>query len=374
MEKLRFDFCMRGTKDGKSNILCLTSLATPDGHTYAVPEEVQPITHHRELIATDVFVKVKNSIKKRNQFRKVWIPLTQDISDVYLDAGGNLQFDDYILDEITDELAPQSTKSSTDDAVIKLLQKLIEDKSQKSEIQNLSKIAKDFMIEKFSEKNLNAHQWIQEFEKECARCMVTDDKKIIEILKFFLEKAGADWYSCMLLKFTVDSEWELWKKNFSNTFGNKGWSPTRYAYAFKYQAGSLLDYALKKEKLLLSVRKSMDTDTLIDLIAVGLPNSISDKIDRETLNATEDLYNELGKLEYLAVDKEKKQKFIEKKLKKPDGKTPCPKCEKEKRGKRYHLESDCWFNEKNNEEKNKKIRNVNNSELEVELNNDDTKN
>lgn len=331
MEKLRFDFLMRGSNDGKTNILCLTSLATPDGRTYAIPEEFQPVNHHKELITTEIFVKVKNSIKKRHQFRKVWIPLTQNISNVYLDAGENLQFGDYILDEIIDELAAKPTKSNTDDAVIKLLEKLIEDKSQKSEVQNLSKIAKDFMIEKFSEKNLNAHQWIQEFEKECERCMVTDNRKMIEILKFFLEKARADWYSCMLLKFTVDSEWELWKKNFSDTFGNKGWSPLRYAFAFKYQTGSLLDYALKKEKLLLGVRKSMDTDTLIDLIAVGLPNNISDKIDRETLNAPEDLYNDLGKLEHLVTDKDKKQKFIEKKFKKPDGKILCSKCEKEKR-------------------------------------------
>lgn len=260
--------------------------------------------------------------------------------------------------------------------MIKLLEKLIEDKSQKSEIQNLSKVAKDFMIEKFNEKNLNAHQWIQEFEKECERCMVTENRKMIEILKFFLEKASADWYSCMILKFTVDSEWKLWKKNFSATFGNKGWSPIRYAFAFKYQAGSLLDYALKKEKLLLGVRKSIDTDTLIDLIAVGLPNNISEKIDRETLNATEDLYNELGKLEHLVIDKEKKQKsLVEKKFKKSDEKTPCPRCEREKRGKRYHPESDCWFKEKGKEEeKLKRIQNINNSELEVELNKEFTKN
>lgn len=48
---------------------------------------------------------------------------------------------------------------------------------------------------------------------------------------------------------------------------NKGWSPIRYAFAFKYQTGPLLDYALKKEKLLLQVRKSIDKETLI---VVGL--------------------------------------------------------------------------------------------------------
>ncbi|GBP39190.1 hypothetical protein EVAR_26976_1 [Eumeta japonica] len=105
-----------------------------------------------------------------------------------------------------------------------------------------------------------------------------------------------DWYYCMLIKFTVESEWNKWEKNFCDTFANKGWSPIRYALAFKYQTGSLLDYALKKEKLLLEVRKSIDTGTLIDLIALGLPNYLTDKIDRETLQETEDLYNELGEI------------------------------------------------------------------------------
>ncbi|GBP76824.1 hypothetical protein EVAR_49112_1 [Eumeta japonica] len=73
----------------------------------------------------------------------------------------------------------------------------------------------------------------------------------------------------------------------------------RYALSFKYQAGLLLEYALKKEKLLLEVRKSSDTGTLIDLIAFGLPNYVADKIDREKLRNTEDLYNDIEKLEQL---------------------------------------------------------------------------
>lgn len=104
MEKLRFDFLMKSSKDGKTNVLCLTSLGTPDGRTYAVPEEFQPVTLHKELITTDVFVKVKNSLKKRDQYRKVWITISQNISDVYLDADENLQFNDYLLEETVDEM------------------------------------------------------------------------------------------------------------------------------------------------------------------------------------------------------------------------------------------------------------------------------
>lgn len=122
------------------------------------------------------------------------------------------------------------------------------------------------MIDKFNENNTNANQWINQFEKECKRCVINEDKKKIEILKFFLEKCSADWYSCMILKYSIESEWNNWKKNFIETFGNKGWSPIRYAFSFKYQSGSLLEYAIKKEKLLLQIQKSIDTATLILLL------------------------------------------------------------------------------------------------------------
>lgn len=43
--------------------------------------------------------------------------------------------------------------------------------------------------------------------------------------------------------------------------------------------------------------------TLIDIIAVGLPNYILHRIERESLKETEDLFNELNKYEYLTRNK-----------------------------------------------------------------------
>lgn len=163
------------------------------------------------------------------------------------------------------------------------------------------------------------------------------------------------------MKLTVESEWEKWKKNFCETFGSKGWSPIRYALSFKYQTGSLLEYAIKKEKLLLEVRKTIDTGTLIDLIANGLPNFVADRIDRETLTETKDLYNDIGKWEHLVqINK------FERKNKTPDTKekvekTPCKNCKDRNKGIRFHPESACWFRDN-------KIKMVNNATLETELN------
>ncbi|XP_029156171.1 uncharacterized protein LOC114943596 [Nylanderia fulva] len=368
MEKLRFDFMVRGSTDGKSNILCLTSIGTPDDRSFGFPEEYQPAHLHTELTKTQIFAKVKNSLKKRHQSRKVWIGLSETLTKVYLDEEENLQFGDYYLEEITEKKTTTASEpSSSEEIMRKILEKLMEEKQQKSEIKNLGKIAQDFMLEKFTGKTSNAHQWINEFERECERFEINEDRKKIETLKFFLEKACVDWYSCMLIKFTVQSEWKEWKKNFCETFANKGWIPIRYALSFKFQSGPLLDYAIKKEKLLLEVRKSIDTGTLIDLIAAGLPNFISDRIDRETLNETEDLYNELGKLEHLV----NKNRFEIKKNKTDNikEKTPCKICKDNNKGTRYHPESACWFKDKEN-----KIKNVNNAVLEMELNCNEQKN
>lgn len=46
------------------------------------------------------------------------------------------------------------------------------------------------------------------------------------------------------------------------------------------------------------MRKSIDTGTHI---ACGRPNYVVDKIDRETLQGTEDLHSEIGKLGYLVI-------------------------------------------------------------------------
>lgn len=296
----------------------------------------------------------------------------------YIDEDNNLLFENLYLEEISEANESTSNTNTSEDTIKKLLEKVLECKQQTSEVKNLSKISNDFMIDKFDGKNSNACQWISEFEKECERCVVEEDRKKIEILKFFLEKSSADWYSCMVLKYTIESEWMKWKKNFIETFGNKGWSPIRYAFSFKYQSGSLLEYALKKEKLLLQIRKTMDIATLIDLIATGLPNYISDKIDREALQETQDLCNEISKLEHLVkknTNEKKGKAYPDNKQKKFEDRNPCQICENANRGKRFHSESTCWFKEK--DDKIKKaglLKTVNNSELEVELNQENPKN
>lgn len=373
MEKLRFDFTVKPTADGKSNIICITSIATPNEQIFEIPAEYQPASLHQKIINTSNYAKVKKSLNKRYQTRKIWITLTDDIAKIYLDEEQNLQFNDFYLEEISEKTTnAESTPSGSNHKLEKLLEKFLKEKEEKSDTQNLGKIALDFKLDKFSGRYTNAFQWIKDFNKECDRFKIDEDSKKIEILKNFMENSCVDWYSCMLMKLTVESEWNKWEKNFCETFANKGWTPIRYALSFKYQAGSLLEYALKKEKLLLEVRRSIDTGTIIDLIAFGLPNYVADRIDRETLQETEDLYNEIGRLEHLVgKNKYEKKNYIssDTKSKKVEERIPCQICVNEKKGKRFHPEENCWF-------KNRKaiVKTVNNSELEIELNEKNPKN
>lgn len=65
MEKLRFDFTVLPAPDGKTNTIGITSVAIPDGKTYAIPKELQPISYHKEVAKTNTYAKVRNTLKKR---------------------------------------------------------------------------------------------------------------------------------------------------------------------------------------------------------------------------------------------------------------------------------------------------------------------
>ncbi|XP_018396891.1 PREDICTED: uncharacterized protein LOC108778173 [Cyphomyrmex costatus] len=358
MKKLRFEFVVKSETDPKTNVLAITSIETPQGEIYKIPVEYQNIRHHEKLTTTETFKRIKTTLKLRHQSRRVWITLNEELRDTYLDEDENLKYEQYYLEEITNE--PTST-STTEDTLKRFLEE-----------SNVKKAIEKFVIEKFTGKNVNGVQWLETFEKECNRLKIQKDEEKIEILRLFLESSCLDWYSSMLIKHSITSEWEIWKNNFHETYADKGWSSIKYAISYKYISGSLLDYALKKEKLLLEVNKAIDTCTLIDLMAVGLPEFIINRIDRQKLRETEDLFRELRSLEHMIKKKNTENKNFNKYIKddseKKQQKRPCKICEKKGKMNRFHPESACWFkaNENDNKEKNQ-IKFVNNTELESEL-------
>lgn len=357
MEKLRFKFTVLGSSDGKTNHICITSIETPDGCVFEVPDELRPMSKHTVISSSDVSTKIKNALKRRHQTRSVWIPITPELRKVYLDEGENVQFGDQYLEEITQKTIPSKSNSEAPGK------------------KNIAKTAEKFLLQKFSSKTSCANQWISDFENECERFEITEDEEKISILKHLLEKQSQDWYSSMLIKMTVKSEWAAWKENFCETYGNKGWSQIKYALTFRFQAGSLLEYATKKERLLLEVNKHIDTQTMINLIVIGLPDHVIEKIDKEDVKTTSSLYNEIGKYEHVV----NKNNFIKNKIntyeykRKTDDKKPCTTCQNLNKGSRFHPEEKCWFKQ-TEEKKRTSYKAINNSVIDVELNNDDKKN
>jgi len=58
--------------DGKSNNYVITSIVTKDNKVYAIPEELQTASYHKEILKTATYNnKIRNSLKKRYQIRKV---------------------------------------------------------------------------------------------------------------------------------------------------------------------------------------------------------------------------------------------------------------------------------------------------------------
>lgn len=370
MEKLRFEFTLLPGSDGKSNVYSITSITTSDNKIYAIPESLQSAGYHKDITKTTAYNKVKNSLQKRYQVRKVWIAMTEELKAIYFDSDGNLQFGEQYLEEINQGPSAVTYKTETG-TLERLFEKLVES-TQTNKQQSLKHIAEKFIIEKFTSKNSNANQWIDLFERECSRFDVTTEEQKIEMLRLFMDKSCADWYSSMIIKLTINSEWSTWRDKFCETFANKGWNPVTYALLFKYKDGSLLDYAMRKEKLLLDMRRTIDTGTLIDLIASGLPEFILNKIDREILKDPVDLFNEVSKYEHLM---NKKTFFTKNNSFKNGSKKPCKICEKLNKGTRYHPEDACWYKTKDSDKKEKSfIRHVNNSVIEAELNESDQKN
>ncbi|XP_050551237.1 uncharacterized protein LOC118262122 isoform X3 [Spodoptera frugiperda] len=370
MEKLKFTFQIKPTVDGKSNFIAITSIATLDDKVYLVPEEYQAISLHKHIQATKTYVTLKSTLKKRYQTRNVWIKTTEEILKTYVDEAGNMIFQDQFLEEINQEQSPAVSKMTLEDPIVKILEKLVEDK-QNEEKKSKKKLAERFVIEKFSGRNSRACQWMEVFEKECERFNIVKEEEKIEILRLFLDKTCIDWYSSMMIKFGLQSEWSEWKSSFLQTYTSKGWTDSKYALTFKYQTGSLVEYAVKKERLLLEIRKTMDEGTLIDIIAVGLPDFITDRINKEEIVHAKDLFNELGRLEHLV----QKRRIIKRKEDSKPVREKCNICDKLNKGARYHPEDSCWFKPKLNTEKDKKqIKLINNSELECELQYEDQKN
>ena len=151
--------------------------------------------------------------------------------------------------------------------------------------------------------------------------------------------------------------WEEWKEAFLKTFNDKGWSAIRYAYNFKYLSGSIIEYALEKERLISEVKRKKAEDVRIHLIVIGLPIEVQDEIERERVQSTNDLMGILGQYEDQRKRKETQERKInlDKKVNPPFKKQPCTICETLNFPGRFHPVELCRKRNRNAQKKPKQI-------------------
>lgn len=122
------------------------------------------------------------------------------------------------------------------------------------------------------------HNGWKYFQKECKRYEINEDDSKIRILRLFLDRACSDWYLETFEVLTMEAGWSEWKKRFLDSFADRGWSTDMRAISYKYKKGSLIEYALWKEQLLLDMDKNLTSTILALLIIAGLPEEIRNNI------------------------------------------------------------------------------------------------
>ena len=207
------------------------------------------------------------------------------------------------------------------------------------------------VLGKFGVRRLNASSWLDMFEAECKRVELEDNQRW-QIIHLFLEGSANDWYDSA--RQTLDlNNWETWRDSFLDSFASKGWPAARSAFAFRYLAGSLGEYALKKENLLINLHRNMDETMKIYLIVTGLPLSVQQKLDRSEITSTRELIKKINALD--TPIRSSSNSNLEKSVSNVtrsaqvagstafsslSRRTPCGYC-KNKGYERFHLEENC---------------------------------
>ncbi|KAK9871738.1 hypothetical protein WA026_014191 [Henosepilachna vigintioctopunctata] len=120
MSRLQFDVELAADEDPKNNIIIIKSITKENGITYLIPPCFQAAKHHLQLLKLPEFLKIKKSLQRRGQNRKVWMSVPSDVLALYEDDVGNMTFNDYLLQEITQV----TSQSITDGKLLEILEKI----------------------------------------------------------------------------------------------------------------------------------------------------------------------------------------------------------------------------------------------------------
>jgi len=372
--------------DSKTSIHCLKWIQAQEDDTiiFEFPPEFQLLnTHHQCLLQISTVKNVLKSLSKRGSYRIVSITLPAEIVPVYFDNEANVVFEEYFLPEKdyqtwrSDMSPPPKTASDAPSAaVLDILQKLTtrtEDSQRvlNSKRLNLTKVKSDFVLDNFDGRNFEVGRWLDTFIRECERCQINDSENKVLILRLFMEGIAKNWYSSTLIELGLEKDFTDWELKMRTEFKVQGWKKIREAYNFRYIGGHYDDYVLRKQSLLLEQEHAIDNIIQLNLIVMGLPVNVQEKLDRSKINSIAELLGELRKIEPSSLSSQKKSANIVTQLKKPivttENKKPCSICNNLGYRGRFHPEAVCR-NRLASEKQEKGIKTVNNAEVQETLN------
>lgn len=380
--QFRFYAIVEEAADKKTNVYKLKWIQ-PVGTElyYEFPGELQNLNKHPEICTINKVKTVLSAMKTRGTYRTFTLTLPPEIATLYSDAEGDIVYkENYLQATTTPEYEMKTTKKEKEENISTLVQQIVlatRKEATSTPTRNLRKVREDFILENFDGKNFPSTSWFQTFEKECERCQITSDEDKILTLRLFLDGTAKDWFSSKVITIGLDVDFDTWKKSFLDSFRETSWHKSREAYSFRYIGGSLVDYALRKENLLVNIREKFPTDILIDLIVTDLPIMIQDKIEKTKVTSIEDLVAELRTLESLVQKRKtmtKTNSGVPNTSQKNQTQTPiterkpCSFCDKRGFPGRFHPEALCRLKQKEQNEQPRNIKTVNNVTIQDTLN------
>ncbi|XP_014286326.1 uncharacterized protein [Halyomorpha halys] len=279
----------------------LEALSNDKLEWYRVPTELKNLALHEQL-----FEKIRSRITpiiKMGGYRTMELQINRELQRTYCYEQGKFHINLSIHRELhgrnvasndsMDEAKPPNDISLT------TIQGFEDIKISKDDKVSPREIEKKFSLPKFDGKQ-DAANWIDEFEKECERFNIIDDKRKVEVLKNLLDDDIQEWYRANLIELKPPC-WKCWKRSFLLVHGKKSWSAIREAFGYKYDFGSLIEFAREKERLLLEADKDIPEAFRIYQIVCELPIDIQDGLERNKIKSINDLIQELEKFEVSCV-------------------------------------------------------------------------
>lgn len=347
MQSIRARFTLKvvaSDTESRTNVWCLRLIQFFDDDAaegpYEFPSEYSATSHHDKLFALPAAITALKKMPKRHQERQFRVTLPPEVAALYIDPEGNPIFHGDPLDFYVPP--PPTPPASTSTELSNLIAPATPEK------RSLTSALKDAVIAKFNPKSSNATSWLDIFERECARVGIQEER-FWEALRLYLDGAAENWYSS-LRNTSTNTSWSFWSSSFLKNFSKKGWHVAASAFAYRYIAGSYVDYVHAKINLLTSYNPKMHVLDIMAHLVIGLPQSIQDRIHPSEVDDLDDLVAIISSFE-----KPSRKPTMSRLPPSTDDtslrtRPLCSYC-KSKGFERFHREQDCFTKFKDNRDK-----------------------